>query len=81
MSLQGVLVLLALLGMAYAAGYFTRDYISHRRREHARLWQNYAEPEWLQPANSNQVQPITPGDLGQMLARWEDRAKRAQSQR
>ena len=80
--MQGVLVILVLLGMAYAAGYFTRDYISRRRRERARLWQNYAEPEWLRPANSNQVQPIARGDLGQMLTRWEDRAKRApQSQR
>ena len=68
--LQGILVLLALLGGAYAAGYFTRDYISRRRRENARIWKNYIDPEWLRQKH---------GDLGQMLSRWEDRARARRS--
>jgi hypothetical protein len=74
--LQGILILLALLGAAYAAGYYTRDYISRRRRERARLWKNYVEPEWVRPANTNRARPKeTHGDLGQLLNRWEDRAR------
>ena len=87
-----VLILLALLGAAYAAGYFTRGYISRRRREHASIWKNYIEPEWPQPANTNQASPnqtspnqaspkMTHGDLGQMLNRWEDRARLRRSHR
>jgi hypothetical protein len=77
-----VLVLLALLGAAYAAGYFTRGYISRRRRERASIWKNYIEPEWPQPANTNQAAPkMTHGDLGQMLNRWEDRARLRRSHR
>jgi len=80
--LQAVLVLLALLGAAYAAGYFTRDYISRRRREKARMWRNYVEPEWLRPANTNQAPlKMTHGDLGQMLNRWEDRARTRRAHR
>jgi hypothetical protein len=80
--LQNVLVLLALLGVAYAAGYFTRGYISRRRRERTRIWKNYIEPEPPQPANTNQAPlHMTHGDLGQMLDRWEDRARRRRSQR
>jgi hypothetical protein len=82
---QGVVVLLILLGMAFAAGYFTRDYISRKRRE-ARRWRKYGEPDWLrahQPANTNEASAIngmTPpapanGELGQMLDRWENRAR------
>lgn len=74
--MQPILILLALLGLAYAAGFYTRDYISRRRRERARLWKNYKEPEWLRPANTNQASPkLAHGDLGQMLNRWEDRAR------
>jgi hypothetical protein len=75
-ELQGVLILLALLGVAYAAGYYTRDRISRRRHEHARVWRNYTEPEWPRPANTNKA-PLKArhGDLGQMLNRWEDRAR------
>lgn len=83
---QGVVVLLILLGIAFAAGYFTRDYMSRKRREEARRWRNYAEPDWLrasQPANTNEVTainqmaPAAPanGELGQMLDRWENRAR------
>jgi hypothetical protein len=75
-SLQGILVLLALLAGAYAAGYLTREFISRRRREQARIWRNYIEPEWPQPANTNQAsQKTVHGDLGQMLERWENRAR------
>ena len=74
--MQPILILLALLGLAYAAGYCTRDYISRRRRERARIWKNYREPEWLQPANTNEASPKPAhGDLGQMLIRWQDRAR------
>ena len=69
--MQPILILLALLGVAYAAGYYTRDYISRRRRERART-----EPEWPRPANTNRASPkLAHGDLGQMLTRWEDRAR------
>jgi hypothetical protein len=74
--LQPILILLALLGLAYAAGYYTRDFISRRRRERARIWKNYTEPEWLRHANTNQASSKPAyGDLGQMLNRWEDRAQ------
>jgi hypothetical protein len=79
--LEGLLVFLTLLAMAYAAGYFTRDYISRRRRAHARIWENYIEPEWPRPANSNQAPPMTHGDLGDMLARWEESAKAKRARR
>lgn len=83
---QGVVVLVVLLGIAFAAGYFTRDHISRKRREQSRRWRNYAEPEWLRaspPANTNEVTavnemtPLAPanGELGQMLGRWESRAR------
>ena len=84
---MAVLILLALLGAAYAAGYFTRGYISRRRREHASIWKNYIEPDWPRPANTNQASPnqasrkMTHGDLGQMLNRWEDRARLRRSHR
>ena len=39
--MQGILVLLTLLGVSYAAGYYTRDHISRRRRERARLLRSY----------------------------------------
>ena len=78
--MQPVLILLALLGLAYAAGYYTRDRISRRRRERARTWKNYIEPEWLRPANTNQASPkLAHGDLGQMLTRWEERARARRS--
>ncbi|EJN13889.1 hypothetical protein PMI42_02550 [Bradyrhizobium sp. YR681] len=83
--MQGVVVLIILLGIAFAAGYFTRDYISRKRRE-ARRWRKYDEPDWLRsspPANTNDVTAINQitspapanGELGQMLDRWENRAR------
>jgi hypothetical protein len=74
MVLQGIVILLVLLAGSYAAGYFTRGYISRRRRENARIWRDYIEPEQQRPANSNRP-PEMHGDLGQMLSRWEDRAR------
>jgi len=71
------MVLLILLGGSYAAGYFTRDYISRKRRANAnaaRTWQDFIEPDQPRPANSNRP-PEMHGDLGQMLSRWEDRAR------
>ena len=74
--MQDILIFLALLGLSYAAGYYTRDYISRRRRERARVLKNYKEPEWLRPANTNHAPPKQAhGDLGQMLNRWEERAR------
>jgi hypothetical protein len=82
-EVAAVLVLLALLGAAYAAGYYTRGFISRKRREHASMWKNYIEPAQPQPANTNQAPPnkIPHGDLGQMLNRWEDRARLRRSHR
>lgn len=82
--MAGVIILIVLLGIAFAAGYFTRDYISSKRRAHARRWRDYAQPEWLTanaPANTNEISnaitpiPTVTGELGQMLDRWESRAR------
>ena len=78
-----ILVLLTLLGVAYAAGYYTRDRISRRRRERAaRGWRNDIDPEQPQAANTNQA-PLEAarGDLAQMLHCWEDRARVRRSHR
>jgi hypothetical protein len=80
--LQGILAVLVLLGVGYAAGYWTRGYISRKRHERASMWKNYMEPEPPQPANTNQAPlKMTHGDLGQMLNRWEDRARLRRSHR
>ena len=79
--MQGVVVLLILLAMSYAAGYFTRDHISRKRHERARRWKGYIEPEWPRAANTNEAAhhkeavAAELGDLGQMLERWESRAR------
>jgi len=76
-------MLIVLLGIAFAAGYFTRELISRKRRAEAR---RYAPPDWLSasaPANTNEVTatnkmvlPTPPtGELGLMLDRWETRAR------
>jgi hypothetical protein len=79
-----VVVLLMLLAIAFAAGYFTRDYASRKRRAEARRWREYTEPGWLRaaaPANTNEIAntnaaaPAATGELGQMLDRWESRAR------
>jgi hypothetical protein len=81
-----IAVLIMLLGIAFAAGYFTRDYVSRKRRIEARRWREYTQPDWLSanaPANTNEVAntnkvaaPATgTGELGQMLNRWENRAR------
>jgi hypothetical protein len=79
-----VVVLVLLLGIAFAAGYFTRDYVSRKRRAEARRWREYSEPDWLTanaPANTNEIAiaskaaPVATGELGQMLNRWESRAR------
>lgn len=83
---QGLVVLVILLGIAFAAGYFTRDHMSRKKRNEARRWRDYVEPDWLQtrsPANTNEVtatnrmaRPVAAtGELGQMLDRWENRAR------
>ena len=82
----GGLILIALLGIAFAAGYFTRELISHKRRAEARRWRGYEQPDWLDahaPANTNDVMTATKmapsvsatSELGQMLNRWETRAR------
>ncbi|AMA56675.1 hypothetical protein [Bradyrhizobium sp. CCGE-LA001] len=79
-----IVVLIILLGITFAAGYFTRDHVSRKRRAEARRWREYAEPDWLSantPANTNEISkpsaaaPGTTGELGQMLNRWESRAR------
>lgn len=79
-----VVVLIILLAIAFAAGYFTRDYVSRKRRAEARRWREYAQPDWLSanpPANTNEITPpsilipVVNGELGQMLNRWESRAR------
>jgi len=82
----GVVILIVLLGIAFAAGYFMRDMMSRKRRAEARRWSNYAQPDWLNanaPANTNevtanQIAPAATGELGQlglMLDRWQTRAR------
>ncbi|SCB46933.1 hypothetical protein GA0061098_101224 [Bradyrhizobium shewense] len=82
--MAGVIVLIVLLGIAFAAGYFTREFISNKRRAEARRWREYTEPDWLPakaPANTNEIPsaitaiPVVAGELGQMLNRWESRAR------
>ena len=75
---QGIITLIVLLGIAYAAGYFTRDFISRKRRAAARRSHGYTQPDWLRaaaPANTNETPPLAVGELGQMLDRWEARAR------
>nr|WP_249153000.1 hypothetical protein [Bradyrhizobium diazoefficiens] len=76
--------MIVLLGIAFAAGYFTREFISNKRRAEARRWREYSEPDWLPanaPANTNEIAsaitavPVVNGELGQMLNRWETRAR------
>nr|WP_210268404.1 hypothetical protein [Bradyrhizobium liaoningense] len=77
-------VLVVLVSFAFAAGYFTRDHVSRKRRAEARRWREYTEPDWLAahaPANTNEIvkagtaAPVATGELGQMLNRWESRAR------
>jgi hypothetical protein len=79
-----VVALVIALAIAFAAGYFTRDLASRKRRAEARRWREYTEPGWLRaaaPANTNEaantnlVAPPATGELGQMLDRWESRAR------
>jgi hypothetical protein len=79
--LAGLLILIALLALAFAAGYFTRDYISRQRHERARALKNYIVDEPPTPANTNaEFRGNKPnGDLGQMLQRWDSRAKARKS--
>ncbi|WP_439362017.1 hypothetical protein [Bradyrhizobium sp. DASA03007] len=78
-----IVVLVILLAIPFAAGYFTRDYVSRKRRAEARRWREYTEPDWLSahaPANTNEItnagaSVVTTGELGQMLNRWESRAR------
>ena len=75
---QGVITLIVLLGTAYAAGYFTRDFKSRKRRAAARRASGYIQPDWLSPtvaANTNDTPSRAVGELGQMLDRWESRAR------
>lgn len=83
---MGVVILIVLLGIAFAAGYVLRDLMSRKRRAEARRWRDYGEPDWLHahpPANTNELTvanriagpaPAT-SELGQMLDRWESRAR------
>ncbi|MDN3278175.1 hypothetical protein QWJ07_28200 [Frankia sp. RB7] len=82
---MGVVVLIVLLGIAFAAGYFTRELISRKRRAEARRWRGYAQPDWVSApaANTNEVTAVNKmpppipatGELGLMLSRWETRAR------
>lgn len=77
---QGIAILVLLLCIAFAAGYFTRDYMSRKRRAEARQWKGYLEPNWPRPANTNQVVSGATGELGRMLGRWESRLRNRRSQ-
>ena len=75
---QGVITLIVLLGTAYAAGYVTREFKSRKRRAAARRSGGYTQPDWLSPtvpANTNDTPLPALGELGQMLDRWETRAR------
>ncbi|MGY4622384.1 hypothetical protein [Bradyrhizobium sp. USDA 4486] len=82
--MAGVVILIVLLGIAFSAGYFTRDQISRKRHAEARRMRGYAKPEWdraTAPANTNEISrtrpaaPLPTGELGRMLNRWETRAR------
>ncbi|MFT4115464.1 hypothetical protein [Bradyrhizobium sp.] len=76
--MQGIFILVILLGGAFAGGYFTRDFISRRRRAEALRWRDHRQSEWFQaaaPANTNEAVSPSTGELGQMLTRWETRAR------
>ena len=45
-----VVALVIALAIAFAAGYFTRDLASRKRRAEARRWREYTEPGWLRVA-------------------------------
>lgn len=81
-----VVALVIALVISFAAGYVTRDVVSRKRRAEARRWREYSEPRWLRaaaPANTNEAAntnavvtiPAVTGELGQMLDRWENRAR------
>ena len=78
MEAVGFLILVA---MSFTGGYFMRGYLSRRRYEQARRWKDYTDPEWPQAANTNEIAlhtdaaPVELGELGQMLGRWESRAR------
>ena len=83
---MGVVVLIILLAIAFAAGYVLRDVMSRKRRAEARRWRGYVQPDWLDahpPANTNEVTAVNQiaapapatSELGQMLDRWENRAR------
>ena len=82
----GVAVLIILLAIAFASGYVLRDLMSRQRRAKARRWRGYVQPDWLNaqpPANTNEVTVVNQmtapvpatSELGQMLDRWENRAR------
>ncbi|MDF0522948.1 hypothetical protein P0R31_37605 [Bradyrhizobium yuanmingense] len=69
-------ILLALLSVSFGAGYLTRHVISRRRRAEARIWTAYTQPEWLRPPAANRNDKVPPqGELGEMLARWNQRRR------
>ncbi|WP_369726671.1 hypothetical protein [Bradyrhizobium sp. LLZ17] len=71
-------MLIVLLGIGFAGGYFTRDFVSRKRRAEARRWREYMQPDWLPAAaaaNTNEIALPATGELGQMLDRWESRAR------
>jgi hypothetical protein len=74
---QAAIMLIVLLGIGFAGGYFTRDFVSRKRRAEARRWREYTQPDWLPaaPANTNEIALPATGELGQMLDRWESRAR------
>ena len=84
---MGVVILIVLLGIAFAAGYFLRELMSRKRRAEARRWSDYGEPDWISAhpaANTNEVAAANQiagpaagelGQLGRMLDRWESRAR------
>lgn len=77
--MQAVIFLIILLGLAYAAGYLTREYISRQRHARARRWRDYVEPEWLEPAhkpaNTNEAVRPARADAPDEAAALADVAK------
>jgi hypothetical protein len=73
--LEGLLILV-LAALSFGAGYLARSMVSRRRREEFRKWAPYTEAGFLPHANNNAPRAPEPtGDLGQMLSRWEERAR------
>lgn len=75
------LAFLLVPSVSFAGGYLLRHLISQHRRAEARRWtQNSVDWRPALPANRNELPPPPKRDeLGQMLDRWNERARARRS--